>query len=51
MKLILKIIIAIIFNFAFTLFLIKINQYNFISYILGTIQIGIYLIICDEMDK
>ena len=45
-----KWILAIIVNLAFILLLVQLHQYNFISYILGAIQMGIYLIIVNYID-
>ena len=50
MKVILKFIISIIINFAIIMILIKTKQYNFVSYILGTLQMGLYLTISEYIE-
>ena len=50
MKIIFKIIISLIINYAFIMFLVKINKYSFISYILGTLQMGLYLGISEYIE-
>lgn len=50
-ELLLKILISVILNFIFIIFLVKIKHYEFPSYILGTLQMGLYIGICEYFRK
>lgn len=50
MKWILKIIICFILQIVFMFSLKYLRQYNFVSYMFGLIQMGLYLIIANVID-
>lgn len=50
-ELLLRFLISAILNFAFIIFLVKIKHYEFPSYILGVLQMGLYIGICEYFRK
>lgn len=50
MKIFLKIIICFILQIVFIFSLKYLRQYNFVSYMFGLIQMGLYLIIVNVID-
>jgi hypothetical protein len=50
MKNIIKIVICFLAIFGIFMFLIKIGQYNFISFITGMIWMALWLGICEYLD-
>lgn len=50
MKIFLKIIICFILQIVFIFLLKYLKQYNFVSYMFGLIQMGLYLIIVNVID-
>jgi len=51
MKFIIKLIVSALAILGIFFILIKIEQYNCISFIAGTIWGGIYLLLCEYIDK
>lgn len=50
MKTLLKIVICFLAIFGIIMFLIKIEQYNFVSFITGMIWMALWLVICEYLD-
>ena len=50
MKELLKVIICFLAVFGIIVFLRKIGQYNFVSFMAGMIWMGLWLLLCDYLD-